>query len=69
VKISGARIRTHDLWIRKRVCYPLHHDAPQMGVMARLTDGAEMWVGVLVGVIDWSQSSVGVQAKAMNGVR
>jgi len=23
VKISGARIRTHDLWIRKRVCYPL----------------------------------------------
>jgi len=28
VKISGARIRTHDLWIRKRVCYPLHHGAP-----------------------------------------
>jgi len=28
VKISGARIRTHDLWIRKRVCYPLHHSAP-----------------------------------------
>jgi len=25
VKISGARIRTHDLWIRKQVCYPLHH--------------------------------------------
>jgi len=25
VKISGARIRTNDLWIRKRVCYPLHH--------------------------------------------
>jgi len=24
VKISGARIRTHYLWIRKRVCYPLH---------------------------------------------
>jgi len=21
-KISGTRIRTHDLWIRKRVCYP-----------------------------------------------
>jgi len=28
VKISGARIRTHDLWIRKRVCYALHHGAP-----------------------------------------
>jgi len=27
VKISGARIPTHDLWIRKRVCYPLHHSA------------------------------------------
>jgi len=27
VKISGARIRTHDTWIRKRVCYPLHHSA------------------------------------------
>jgi len=27
VKISGARIRTHDLWIRKRMCYPLHHSA------------------------------------------
>jgi len=25
VKLSGARIQTHDLWIRKRVCYPLHH--------------------------------------------
>jgi len=25
VKLSGARIRTHDLWTRKRVCYPLHH--------------------------------------------
>jgi len=30
-KISGARIRTHDLWIRKRVCYPLHHSASQTG--------------------------------------
>jgi len=29
VKIRGARIRNHDLWIRKRVCYPLHHSAPQ----------------------------------------
>jgi len=28
VKISGARIRIHDLWIRTRVCYPLHHCAP-----------------------------------------
>jgi len=28
VKISGAQIRTHDLWIRKWVCYPLHHSAP-----------------------------------------
>jgi len=33
VKISGARIRTHDLWIRKRVCYLLHHsgDKPLIG--------------------------------------
>jgi len=30
VKTSGARIRTHDLWIRKRVCYPRHHSAPQV---------------------------------------
>jgi len=30
VKIGGARIRNHDLWIRKRVCYPLHHSAPQI---------------------------------------
>jgi len=29
VKINGARIRTHDLWIRKQVCYPLHHSASQ----------------------------------------
>jgi len=30
VKISGARIRTHDLSIdRKQVCYPLHHSAQQ----------------------------------------
>jgi len=29
VKISGARIRIHDSWIRKRVCYPLHHSASQ----------------------------------------
>jgi len=28
VKISGVRIRKHDLWIRKRVCYSLHHSAP-----------------------------------------
>jgi len=28
VKISGVRIRTHDLWIRRRVCYPLQHSAP-----------------------------------------
>jgi len=39
VKISSARIRTHDLWIRKRVCYPqvlansnhtLHQCIPQI---------------------------------------
>jgi len=34
VKISGARIRTHDIWIRNRVCYLLyrllhHTDTPQ----------------------------------------
>jgi len=27
VKMSGVRIRTHDLWIWKRVCLPLHHNA------------------------------------------
>jgi len=27
VNISGALIRTHDLWIRKRVCYQRHHSA------------------------------------------
>jgi len=30
MKISGSRIRTHDRWIRKRVCYPLHHSAPRV---------------------------------------
>jgi len=29
VKTSGGWIRTHDLWIRKQLCYPLHHSAPQ----------------------------------------
>jgi len=29
VKISGAPNRTHDLWTREWVCYPLHHSAPQ----------------------------------------
>jgi len=29
VKISCVRIRTHDLWIRKRVYYPLHYSAPK----------------------------------------
>jgi len=30
LQISGARIRTHDLWIRdrKRVSYTLHHSGP-----------------------------------------
>jgi len=28
LKISSARIRTYDIWIRKQVCYPLHHSAP-----------------------------------------
>jgi len=35
VKISGSRIRTHDLWIRKRVCYPLHHSASVILVRCR----------------------------------
>jgi len=35
-KISGARIRTHDLWIRKRVCYPLHHSASRPCVTAEV---------------------------------
>jgi len=30
VNISGARIRTRYLWIRKRVSYPLHHSASRM---------------------------------------
>jgi len=34
-KINGTRIRTHDLWIRKRVCYPLHHSASQFNVTGR----------------------------------
>jgi len=29
IKIRASRIRTHDLWIRERVCYPLHHSASQ----------------------------------------
>jgi len=29
VKISDARIWINDLWIRKRVCYSLHHSASQ----------------------------------------
>jgi len=28
VKTCSARIRSHDLWIRKRMFYPLHHSAP-----------------------------------------
>jgi len=28
MKIGSARIRTHDLRIRKRVRYPLHHSPP-----------------------------------------
>jgi len=28
MKVSGARLWTHDLWIWKRECYPLHHSAP-----------------------------------------
>jgi len=46
VKISGARIRTHDLWIRKRVCYPLHHSAS-------LSDRTGLWDGrVLVATVN-----------------
>jgi len=32
-KISGARIQTHDLWIQKWVCYPLHHSAPHLDIL------------------------------------
>jgi len=32
VKISGARIRTHELWIRKRMCYPRHHSVSQLQI-------------------------------------
>jgi len=35
VTISGARIRTYDLWVRKRVCYPLHRSAPQTQVTVK----------------------------------
>jgi len=34
-EISSARIRIHDLWIRKRVCYPLHHSAPQNNTITK----------------------------------
>jgi len=33
VTYIGARIRTHDLWIRKRVCYPLHQSAPRFCII------------------------------------
>jgi len=36
VKISGARIRTHDLWIWKRVCYPLHHSDSQLCIICTM---------------------------------
>jgi len=32
VKINGAWIRTHDLWVRKRVCYPPQHSASRTAV-------------------------------------
>jgi len=43
VKISGARIRTHDQWIRKRVCYPLHHSAPQFGTKRGVLLHVKAW--------------------------
>jgi len=36
-KKNGPRIRTHDLWIRQRVCYPQHHSAT--GWVSRLCLG------------------------------
>ena len=42
VKNSGVRDRTHDLWIRKRVCYPLHHSDPPLCVALTATQLFEM---------------------------
>jgi len=39
VKISGVRIRTHNLWIRKRACYPLHHIGHSNTVLCRAEVG------------------------------
>jgi len=41
---SGARIQTHDLWIRKRLCYPLHHSNPQIQIYLNMpeTPGREV---------------------------
>jgi len=44
VKISGARIWTHDLWIRKRVCYPLHHSAPQSTSSTIVNSTILLWI-------------------------
>jgi len=46
VKISSARIRTHDLWMQKRVCYPLHHSAPSPSLCPPIRC-SESWL------IDW----------------
>jgi len=64
VKISGSRIRTHDLWIRKRVCYPLHHSAPQgrsrfRGPGPDLGDGSMRCSGLNGGgILSWGAAEV-----------
>jgi len=55
VKISGARIRTHDLWIWKRVCYPLHHSAP---VSDSILDTSDF----LDSILDFSDSILDTRA-------
>jgi len=44
VKISVARIRTHDLWMRKRVCYPLHHRAHMKSLQRNRSKSVDLFV-------------------------
>jgi len=37
IAITVVSIRTHDMWIQKRVCFPLHHSALPP-VLSRVTE-------------------------------
>jgi len=47
-KISGARIRTHDLWIRKRVYYPLHHSASHFSSLMQLKNFIKVLIHLIL---------------------